>query len=198
MKNRDYEFKFESSDGLVVEVYRVQMDDAVYLIDLFEHLSTNSRYMRFNQYLEGVDPETVRREAEHIALIDPDKGMSLLAFADLADQPHAAVAGARYVRTSDPNQAEVSISVRDDMQHQGIGAQMLLYLAAEARKAGVCTLIGTFQTGNRRIWALLAESPYQSTTVIDGFQTTVTIYLQTPKRASNPDTSPQLESEEMR
>lgn len=198
MINRDCEFKFESNDGLSIEFYRLLPEDAGDLVDLFDHLSTNSRYMRFNQYLASVDPELVRREAEHIALVDPARGVGVLAFADLPDQPHAPVAAARYVLTDDPQQAEVSVSVRDDMQHQGIGAQMLLYLSAEARKAGVRSLIGTFQTSNRRIWALLAESPYQSTTVIDGFQTTVTIDLQTPKRASEPDASVQLITQEMR
>lgn len=198
MINRDCEFKFESNDGLSIEFYRLLPEDAGDLVDLFDHLSTNSRYMRFNQYLASVDPELVRREAEHIALVDPARGVGVLAFADLPDQPHAPVAAARYVLTDDPQQAEVSVSVRDDMQHQGIGAQMLLYLSAEARKAGVRSLIGTFQTSNRRIWALLAESPYQSTTVIDGFQTTVTIDLQTPKRASEPDASAQLITQEMR
>ncbi|MCA9869528.1 MAG: GNAT family N-acetyltransferase [Anaerolineae bacterium] len=182
MKRRISELTFETSEGLPVEVFRVQPEDAAYLVDLFEHLSTDSRYTRFNQYLAGIDPETVQREAEHIALIDPAVGLAMLAFADLPDQSHAPVAAARYVRTEDPQQAEVSVSVRDDMQHQGIGARMLLSLAAEARRAGICTLIGTFQTSNRRIWALLSESPYQSTTVIDGFHTTVTIDLQSTDR----------------
>lgn len=198
MKDRKPEYTFESNDGLTIEVKRLQTDDAVYLVDLFEHLSTNSRYARFNQYLASVDPVDVLREAEQIVLIDSSRGLGVLAFADLPDQPHAPVAVARYIRTDDPQQAEVSVSVRDDMQHQGIGAQMLLYLASEARKAGVRSLIGTFQTANRRIWALLAESPYQSTTVIDGFQTSVTIDLQTPRHASEQDTTTQLENQEVR
>lgn len=180
---------FECNNGLVIEVYSVQPGDAGYLVDLFDHLSTNSRYMRFNQYLATVDPAIVQREAEHIAMIDPDKGMSLLAFADFPDHPHTPVAGARYIRTDDPQQAEVSVSVRDDLQHQGIGGQMLFFLASEARRAGIRSLVGTFQTGNRRIWALLAEAPYPSTTVIDGFQTTVTLDLdetrQAPEQASS-------------
>ena len=102
----------------------MQPDDAGDLVDLFEHLSTNSRYMQFNQYLASVDPELVRREAEHIALVDPARGLGVLAFADLPDQPHAPVAAARYIRTDDPQQAEVSVSVRDDLQHQGIGAEI--------------------------------------------------------------------------
>ena len=179
MKSRKPAYSFESDDGLLVEVYHVEVGDAAYLVDLFDHLSTDSRYMRFNQFLESVDSQIVQREAEHIATVDPARGRSLLAFADLPDQPNAPVAGARYVRTDIPQQAEVSLSVRDDMQHQGIGGHMLLCLFSEALKDGLRTLVGTFQTNNRRIWALLGESPYQSNTVIDGFQTTVTIDLQT-------------------
>ncbi|HRX01623.1 MAG: hypothetical protein KDI07_10025 [Anaerolineae bacterium] len=193
MEKRKSEFTFETDSGLVIDVYRVQAEDAAYLVDLFEHLSTNSRYMRFNQYLAIVDPEIVQREAEHIALVDAASGLGVLAFADLPDQPHAPVAVARYVRTGAPQQAEVSVSVRDDMQHQGIGGQMLLFLSQEARAAGIRTLIGTFQTGNRRIWALLAESPYQSTTVIDGFQTTVTIDLGSTKVTPDKNHVTQLE-----
>lgn len=193
MEKRKSEFTFETDSGLVIDVYRVQAEDAAYLVDLFEHLSTNSRYMRFNQYLAIVDPEIVQREAEHIALVDAASGLGVLAFADLPDQPHAPVAVARYVRTGTPQQAEVSVSVRDDMQHQGIGGQMLLFLSQEARAAGIRTLIGTFQTGNRRIWALLAESPYQSTTVIDGFQTTVTIDLGSTKVTPDKNHVTQLE-----
>lgn len=198
MNKRKSEYTFETNSGLVIEVYRVRADDAPYLVDLFDHLSTNSRYTRFNQYLASVDPEIVLREAEHIALVDPANGRSMLAFADLPDQPRAPVAVARYIRTSDPQQAEVSVSVRDDMQHQGIGGQMLLILLREAREAGVRTLIGTFQTGNRRIWGLLAESPYQSTTVIDGFQTTVTIDLQSSKGTPQKNGVTQLERQQER
>ncbi len=198
MKQRKPQSTFKTSEGLLVEVYRVQAEDAHYLVDLFEHLSTNSRYMRYNQYLAGIAPAIVQSEAEHIALIDSAAGLMLLAFVDLPDQPHAPVAGARYVRTGDPNQAEVAVSVRDDMQHQGIGAQMLLYLAAEARRDGVGTLVGTFQTSNRRIWALLAESPYPSTTVIDGFQTTVSIDLQSIRHAPEAKSSAHLDIQPVR
>lgn len=193
MNHRKSEATFVTSEGLSVEVYWVQAEDAPYLIDLFEHLSANSRYMRFNQYLEGVDPAAVQREAELIALIDPAKGLSLLAFADLPEQPDAPVAAARYVRTDQPNQAEVAISVRDDMQHQGIGAQMLLYLAATARRDGIHTLVGTFHTSNRRVWALLAEAPYPSTTAINGFQTTVTVDLQSSRQAPETNGSAPLD-----
>lgn len=198
MKHRKSEATFETSEGLLVEVYRVQPEDASYLIDLFEHLSTNSRYMRFNQYLEGVDLVAVQREADQIALLDPAMGLSFLAFADLPGQPDAPIAAARYVRTGEPRQAEASISVRDDMQHQGIGAQMLLYLAAEARRDSVGTLVGTFQTSNRRIWALLAESPYPSTTVIDGFQTAVSIDLQSIRHAPEAKSSAHLDIQPVR
>lgn len=184
MKQRKPELTFFSANGFPIEVYRIQPDDAGFLVDLFEHMSTDSRYMRFNQYLTTVDPEIVRREAEHIAMVDPARGLAVVAFADLPGQPNAPVAGARYVRTQVPEEAEVAVSVRDDMQHQGIGARLLLFLISEARRDGVRALVGTFLTSNRRIWAMLAESPFESTTVIDGFQTSVRIDLEAPPRVS--------------
>ena len=168
MHHRNAEFEFEAANGLPVRVFRLKPGDGRYLVDLFEHLSATSRYLRFNEYLSNVDPATVLREAEHLSLVDPDQGVALLAFADLPDQPNAAVAGARFILTGQPGEAEVSIAVRDDLHHMGIGRQLLLYLAEVASDADVSRLVASFHTGNRRIWALLAEAPYLSETIRSG------------------------------
>jgi hypothetical protein len=38
-----------------------------------------------------------------------------------------------------------------------------------------------FHTGNRGLWALLAESPYRSTTKIEGTQTSLVIDLESDR-----------------
>lgn len=188
MQHRKPEFTFKSDAGLLVEVFRLQPEDAAYLVDLFEHMSVTSRYQRFNQYLANVDWQMVEREAEHLSIVDPARGLGLLAFADLPDQPHAPVGGARYVRTEeDEYQAEISVAVRDDLQGQGIGGQLLHNLVLMARAAGVHALVGTFHTANRRIWDLLAESPFQVHTEIDGVQTSLTIDLRSLRSAPADD-----------
>lgn len=190
MRHREPEHLFTTGTGLSVRVYRLQPEDAQHLVDLFGHLSVTSRYMRFNQYLADVDPQVVLHEAEHLSVLNPDQGLGLLAFADLPDQDNAPVGGARYIRLAeDPLRAEVSVAVRDDVQHQGIGAHLLQLLTLHAQAEGVHALIGNFHTANRRIWALLAESPFLTTTVVDGIQTTVTIDLQTTRQALQEDSA---------
>lgn len=47
--------------------------DAPYLVDLFEHMSSESRYNRFMQAIDHIDIDRIWSEAEHIAhLIDGD------------------------------------------------------------------------------------------------------------------------------
>ena len=71
------------------------------------------------------------------------KSHGLLAFCDMAERPDVPVAAARYVYT-DAGEAEIGISVRDDMQGLGIGTQLMGLLLDEARRAGVERLVALF------------------------------------------------------
>jgi GNAT superfamily N-acetyltransferase len=152
------------------------------LIDLFEHLSAESRYLRFNEVLDHPDPEYVRREAMHLASLDPERGKAWIVFADLPDQSNAPVAGFRFVRTSQPDVAEVSVAVRDDLQQQRIGSKLLLYVAREAKAAGINKLVASFHTNNRGVWGLLSRAPYYVTTDVHGSETETVVDLTRPQR----------------
>lgn len=168
---------YKTKSGLEVRVRLLQPEDADHLVNLFEHLSPQSRYFRFNEPLEKPDPELVRREAAVLAQVDPEQGRAWIAFADLPGEPNAPVAGFRFMRTPDPQVAEVSIAVRDDLQRQEVGTRLLRFLAKEARAAGITRLVGTFHSSNRGIWGLLAKSPYPVTTKVYGSETEVSVDL---------------------
>lgn len=177
MKRREKLVKFKSRQGLEVQVRRLTPDDVPYLVDLFEHMSATSRYLRFNEPLENPDPEYVQREAASLCDVDPQQGMAWIAFADLPQEPQAAVAGARFMRTVDPAVAEVSIVVRDDVQQQGIGSNLMLFVAEQAKAAGVGKIVASFHTSNRAIWNLLALAPFHVTTTVHGAQTEIVVEL---------------------
>ncbi|MDW8318629.1 MAG: GNAT family N-acetyltransferase [Anaerolineae bacterium] len=168
---------YQTRTGLKVKVRPLTPGDVDHLVNLFEHLSPQSRYFRFNEPLENPDPELVRREAAALAQVDPERGRAWIAFADLPGEPNAPIAGFRFMRTPDPQVAEVSIAVRDDLQRQEVGTRLLLYLAKEARAAGIARLVGTFHTNNRGVWGLLAKSPYPVTTTVHGPETDVVVDL---------------------
>ncbi len=136
-------------------------DDAQNLVDIFEHLSPDSRYLRFHEALSDPSTQLVQERAEEMALIPAKKGKGWLAFADLPDQPCAPVGGVRYVMLPEtPNAAEVALTVRDDLQGQGIGRELLGLVVEQARAEGIQRLVAVIQAGNRAVLKLLSASPY--------------------------------------
>lgn len=151
---------FEMRNGLAVRVRPLTPEDTAYLVNIFEHMSADSRYSRFHQPLENISPERVWREAEAITHMSEQVGF--IAFADLPDQLNVPVGAARYVLVGD-KVGEAAVSVRDDMQGQGIGSQLMSLLAEEARLRGLHKLQATIQTSNKAIIRVLNRLSYPHT-----------------------------------
>ncbi|MCO5187542.1 MAG: GNAT family N-acetyltransferase [Anaerolineae bacterium] len=149
---------FTLHNGKTVTIRRLEPTDAPHLIDVFDHLSADSRYHRFNVVLDHPDPAYVRQQAEMIAQ-SVVNGRGFLAF----DGPDP-VGGARYVRVDDDS-AEIALSFRDDYQAQGLGTHLLRKLVQTAREDGYTYLIGIAQDGNKGLWALLdkIDEPFTRT-----------------------------------
>lgn len=149
---------FQTKDGIPVKVRQMQPEDADYLVEIFENMGLESRYARFNMPLPDPDPVMVQQEATEMAAIERPESDGWLAFADLPGKPGTPVAGIRYVRTHE-GEAEVAISVRDDMQNKGIGTALMTFLFEQAKKAGINKLVALAQRNNRPLWAMLKKSP---------------------------------------
>jgi RimJ/RimL family protein N-acetyltransferase len=179
MKNR-YVHTFLTKKGQLLKLRPLQAGDAHHLVDLFNHMGPTSRYLRFNLALTNPDPDLVWSEARRLAQIDPEKDGAWLAFCEMGDQPDAPVAGMRYMRV-DPQVAEASLAVRDDMQNQGIGAELLKFLVERAWAAGIRELVASAQRGNRPLWRLLDKVPLRMEYESDGGYTTMRAYLVEPE-----------------
>ncbi|MCB9418246.1 MAG: GNAT family N-acetyltransferase [Ardenticatenaceae bacterium] len=151
---------FETKTGIVVRVRPLLPEDAPYLVDIFEHMSADSRYRRFHQPVNHLSPERIWAEAESIAHTPEQVGF--IAFADLPGDPGTPVGAVRCVCLGD-GKAETAVSVRDDMQKQGIGSHLLSLLVKEARNHGVTKLLATIQSSNRSIIHILNRMPYAYT-----------------------------------
>ena len=175
-----YIHTFRSKDGLQLRVRPLVPEDAHHLVDLFEHMGSESRFLRFNLALSDPDPELVWSEANRLARVDPERDGAWLVFADLPDQHDAPVAGARYMHLDD-DAAEGSLAVRDDMQRQGIGAELLRFMIQQARVNGVKRLVATVQRGNRPLWHLLQSSGLAFETESLGSSSNITLDLVQPQ-----------------
>ncbi len=167
---------FHTKDGLLIGISPLKPEDAHHLVNLFEHMGAESRYLRFNLSLSNPDPDLVWREARRLANVDPERDGAWIAFCDLPDQPGAPIGGMRYMRV-DKDTAEASRVVRDDMQNKGIGTELLNYLIVQARKAGINRLTAIVQRGNRPLWYLLQKSTLDIDRDSQGSTTTLTAHL---------------------
>lgn len=179
----NFEHTFLTPEGLLVGLRAINSSDARYLVDLFNHMGPESRYLRFNISLRNPDPNLVWSEARRLTQIDPERDGAWLAFADMPEDPETAVAGARYVRL-DETTAEASLAVRDDMQRKGIGTGLLWFLVEKAQQAGIRKLVATVQRGNRPLWNILKRSPFLLEYESEGSSSTITVHLDVEKSAA--------------
>ncbi|MCB8983068.1 MAG: GNAT family N-acetyltransferase [Ardenticatenaceae bacterium] len=176
MEKQVMDYSFTTKDGQEISVRRLRHDDAVYLVDIFENMSSDSRYRRFHQMTDNLQPALIWREAENIAHLDEARQGGLIAFADLPDRPQAPIAAARFVCLGE-GRAETAVSVRDDMQNKGIGTQLLHLLTEEARAQGIQKLVADIMNNNRAILGVLRKLPYVVSRVPDGLYSTLEIDL---------------------
>ncbi len=179
--NRQEQFiTFYSQASHLVRARPLHQEDAPLLVDIFQHMTPESRYRRFHQTLDYVNPVRVLQEASSITQADPQRNWGLIAFTDLPDQKDVPIGAARFVRTK-PNEAEVAISIRDDFQNLGIGSQLMRHLAAAAVEMGLQRLIADIQNDNAAIWRVFNSLPYQVLRIPDGVYSNIVISLTSPR-----------------
>lgn len=159
-------YRFQARNELLVHVRPVQPEDSPLLVDVFEHLSPQSRYLRFNRSLATPDPARVKEEAEELAMWEATRGAAWLAFVE-RETGLMPVAVARYTLIP-PAMAEAAIAVRDDFQHEGIGSHLLFYMAAQAQAAGVRKLTALVRADNQVLLRVLTHAPYPLTRIARG------------------------------
>ncbi|WP_038032154.1 GNAT family N-acetyltransferase [Thermonema rossianum] len=145
-------------NGTPPVVFRPLMpDDAERLLKLYEGLSAESRFYRFQTYTEHLDESTLRAYAQQFAQVNYQHDFALAAC--LRQQAEEEIIGvARYMRPSEKvKSAEFAIVVRDDWQGKGLGHALMLRLCIHAHAQGICRLYGTFIGHNEGIVRLLVR-----------------------------------------
>lgn len=176
MKLEEMLYTFHTKDGMLIGVRHLRYDDAIYLVDIFENMNSDSRYQRYHQTMDHVNPGRIWREAEAVAHMDNKKQGGLIAFADLPDKANAPVGAARYVCLDD-KRADTGVSIRDDMQGKGIGSKLLGLLAEEARENGIQKLVADVLNSNKGIMGVLNKLPYVITRETEGNYCVLTVHL---------------------
>ncbi len=151
-----------SGDPVLVRALRA--DDGPGLAEAFEQLSETSRYRRFF----AVKPLLSEQSLAYFTDVDHHDHEALVAVAPGSGQ---LVGVARFIRTpSEPDQAEVAVTVIDSWQRRGLGTVLLRELAQRAAAEGIGQFTAEILAENRPMLTLAhrlghAETTRQGTTV---------------------------------
>ena len=136
-------------DGSKVLIRQVQPADGPLLADGFARLSGESRRMRFLARKDRLSAAELR----YFTDLDHRDHEALCAL-DQADGRGVGVA--RYVRDAeDPRAAEIAVTIVDDWQGRGLGAELLARLSDRARSEGICRFSALVAEDNRAMAGLL-------------------------------------------
>ena len=144
------------ADGTPICFRPISAEDTPHIIDIFDHLSSESRYQRFQQVVDNFSSTQVQTYARQTVIDSVEAGYGLLAFIGSEPDP-VPVAGIRYV-VEDGVSGEFAITIRDDMHRRGIGSMLLDRLIVEARARGLRYLTGSALAENIAIWKLLTRT----------------------------------------
>lgn len=124
-------------NGRVVRVRAMLSTDEEEILQAFDRLGTQSRYMRFMHSVRHVNRQRLRDALASF----PEKGLSIAATVPAADGIDI-VGAATYIVGPGPQSCEFAVSVADDWGGAGLGGALLGTLIEAARRRGLREMTG--------------------------------------------------------
>ena len=99
----------------------IQLSDRDAVLDLFDHLSSKSRYFRYAHAMSTLPGKLL----DSIINASTINDFALVAIVKKAGEPERLVGISRYVQDEGGENGEFSLSVSDDYHHEGIGSHLM-------------------------------------------------------------------------
>lgn len=129
-------------DGSELAIRPIRPRDKDAIVAGFERLSPESRYRRFFAPLQRL----TARDLEYLTEVDHHDHEAVIGFDAATGDP---VGVARYIRSDDPSEAEVAVTVIDDWQGRGAATALLDRLVVRARDEGITHFLALVLTENK-------------------------------------------------
>jgi len=131
------EFDYALRDGRTVHIRAMRPTDEAELVQAFERLSNDARYMRFMRYVREPNLERVRNALASF----PARGIGIVATVPAADGADI-VGSATYVIGDDPAVCEFAITVASAFSGIGLASTLLATLIGAAKARGLTEMDG--------------------------------------------------------
>lgn len=154
---REWEADVLLTDGGVARMRPIRPDDAQILVEFYDRVSAESKYLRFFAPYPRLSPRDVARftQVDYV-----DRVALILTVGERM------IAVGRYDRL-DNDQAEVAFLVEDAHQGRGIAQLLLEHLAEAARERGITAFVAEVLPENRRMAQVFVDAGYRVTKGIE-------------------------------
>ncbi len=143
-------------NGTTVQIRSIRPDDKGRLTEAFQNLESESIYTRFFQQKKALTDEELKAATE----VDFDNVVALVATVGESGNETIIAAG-RYAAFDTANHlrsAEVSFTVEEDYQGQGLAGRLLRHLTHIAREKGISQLEAEVLSGNKAMLTVFSRS----------------------------------------
>lgn len=144
-------------DGAAVRIRAIRPDDQERLHEHFRGLSEQSVYFRFMGLKRDLSPADLKRLTE----LDFYNHVGLAATVTENGRERFVGVG-RYIRSANPNRAEVAFAVLDEFQGHGIATILLGHLGLIADTNGVTEFEADVLGENRQMLEVFAHSGFEA------------------------------------
>jgi acetyltransferase len=134
----------------------IKPEDAPMLVDLFNAMSSTSRYYRFFSPLKSLPHHMLVRFTQ----IDYDREMALVAL-DEREHAERILGVARVIGKPDGQEGEFAVVVGDAWQGKGVGAELLKRCLQIVQKWGMKTVWGTALKENKQMVKLARKLGFE-------------------------------------
>jgi acetyltransferase len=145
-------------DGRTVVVRPIRAEDEMLTHDFFDHLSAESRQMRFMKFVRSVSDKLIH----FFTHVDYEKHMAFVCEAELGGRP-TLVGEARYVANADNRSCEFGVVIADDWHHSGIAGLLMDALIRAARANRFETMEGLVLRENRDMLKFVRALGFEAT-----------------------------------
>ena len=160
---RELETLRTTKTGLKIFLRPVKISDESLVREFFYSLSEQSLYLRFASVRKDM-PLTRLKE---FLSVDYSKDMLLLAVVNEGDNEQIVGLG-QYSTKKGSDYAEISVTVRDKFQNQGIGTELVAYLKCLAQKRGLSGFLAEVLMRNVNMLWVFRKIGFQIVDNVDG------------------------------
>ncbi len=142
-------------NGRAVFLRPIRPTDGLLLVDLFNRISPESRYLRFLGHITDLTEQMLY----HFTHVDYVTEFALAAVVE-EEGEETIIAVARYAVDAEEGIADLAVAVRDDWQRLGLGTSLLSRIIVIGKEHGICRFGSMMAPENDVVKRILRDLGY--------------------------------------